>query len=294
MQILCSIRIEVNLGVAMASGITKSQLAAEMAQKSGTSIKSMLTALDTLATIAYRETQNGFVIPGICKLSAAKRKPRKFRHPITGQLFQIGERLAVTVTPVKKCKMQAVPQQDDIISPVEEELPAPSATASSAPPQTPATPAPSQNANPPAPSAEPASIVLECEHCGNTVAAPAEYEGMLGQCPFCNGEITITETKVHATNTTPTPPAAETPTDAAGGFTGFVTFFCNACEQEIEAPKSMVGAEASCPSCGSPVFVPAENEVRQKPAKDEANADTQSNKPDMSSMTIRIDLSDLA
>ena len=276
----------------MASGMTKSQLAAELAEKSGTSIKSMVTALDTLALIAYRETQNGFVIPGICKLSAATRKPRKFRHPITGQLFQIGERLAVTATPVKKCKISAVPQQDDLITPAEDPGPGEQPQTQSTFPTPAATPVPSQ---PPPSATDPASIVLECEHCGNTVAAPAEYAGMQGQCPFCGGEISIPNPQTETTEKTDLSVAAATNREMPAEFMGFVTFFCNACNQEIEAPKSMVGAEASCPSCGSPVFVPAENQERQKQPEEEVPAGAvNDNKPDLNSMTIRIDLSDLA
>ncbi len=283
----------------MSRSMTKSQLAAEMAQRAETSAKSMLIALDTLAEIAYRETQNGFVIPGICKLSTAKRKPRKFRHPITGELFQIGERLAVTVTPVKKCKMQAVPQQENLITPALEsaksnEPDAPTGISTAPAPEQPPAPATAPFQPPPAPipSADPASIVLECEHCGNTVAAPAEYAGMLGQCPFCNGEISIPTLESQAAPTLdPTHPAP--PKDTAVDFMGFVTFFCNACGQEIEAPQSMMGAEANCPSCGGPVFVPAENQecpVAETNTQEAAEGDK---KIDRNSMTIRIDLSDL-
>ena len=270
----------------MAGGMTKSQLAAELAEKSKISVKSMLIALDALAEIAYRETQNGFVIPGICKLGAAQRKPRKFRHPISGELFQIGEHLAVTATPLKKCKMRAVPQRDHLITPVKDAAPPTHAS------QQPTAPAAAPE-NDPAPQSEPASIVVECTHCGNMVAAPSEYAGMLGQCPFCNGEIAIPAVPV-APPQDDADPSEEIPQPPPTGFMGFVTFFCNACDQEIEAPRSMVGAEATCPSCGSPVFVPAEDQVRQKEPEQAQVGDTPSPKPDLRSMTIRIDLSDLA
>lgn len=282
----------------MASSMTKSQLASELAEMTGSSITAMQKTLDALAQVAYRETKNGFVIPGICKLTAVKRKPRKFRHPITGQLFLIGERMAVSATPLKKCKLQAVPQEEDLIKPLEEEPQQPSTKVDTTPIPTTTEPQQPPASAPPTPEAaqptDPASITFECPHCGNTVAAPAEYAGMLGQCPFCSGEINIpNQDSAPATPAFPTTPDSP-PKGPPAEFTGFVTFFCRACSQEVEAPKSMIGAEASCPSCGLPVFVPAEDEVRPEPTQDESGAADQAKKPDLSSMTIRIDLSDLA
>ncbi|MFU8780702.1 MAG: HU family DNA-binding protein [Kiritimatiellia bacterium] len=275
--------------------MTKSQLAAELAEKSGTSVKSVLMTLDTLAEIAYRETTNGFVIPGICKLSVAKRKPRKFRHPATGQLYQISERLSVAISPLKKCRMQALPRQENLITPMEEPIAeAPAGTLQSSLATVAQSDAPQAN-NPAGDTLVPDtnSIVLECEYCGNTVAAPAEYAGMLGQCPFCGGEITIPTGETDGTELIETDATAIQKKVDQTDFTTFVTFICNACDQEIEAPKSMVGAEAICPSCGTPVFVPAEDQTRAAPLP-QAETDDNAQKPDLCSMTIRIDLSDLA
>ena len=43
-------------------------------------------------------------------------------------------------------------------------------------------------------------------------------------------------------------------------FSKAVSFCCQKCGQEIEAPLSAVGLQAECPSCGSPVKIPAESE----------------------------------
>jgi DNA-binding protein HU-beta len=51
----------------MAKQLTKSQLASELAEKTGITKKSADDVLNELATIAYREAENSFTIPGIGK-----------------------------------------------------------------------------------------------------------------------------------------------------------------------------------------------------------------------------------
>lgn len=177
--------------------------------------------------------------------------------------------------------------QDSILTPIEESddvactpasLPTADHASAAAPPI------------PDMPPEEDGAIVFVCEHCGNTVCAPAETTGLDGECPFCSGEIVIP-------TASPEPPRQaevalpENPL-ASSGIMGFVTFVCHACNQEIEAPVNMIGIQAACPSCGSSVYVPAEDEI---PAPDAAPAVSPDDtpKPDLRSMTIRMDLSDI-
>ena len=70
----------------------------------------------------------------------------------------------------------------------------------------------------------------------------------------------------------------------------FVTFFCNECGQEIEAPKEMVGLQADCPACGSRLQVPKEGSTFDEGGSDVVEAEDK--KLDDPSMTVRMDLSD--
>ncbi len=272
----------------MAKSMTKSQVASELAEKTGQSIRTAQAMLDGLAEIAYREAVNGFVIPGICKLSVTTRKARRFRHPVSGQLFMIAARDSLAITALKKCRNSAVQVQDAILIPVDESpdgtlLPASSSAADQR--QT-AAPPPMQDA----PPEEDGGIVFVCEHCGNTVSAPVETSGLAGECPFCSGEIVIPASSPTlqrpSEDLVPAKPLAST------GIMGFVTFVCHACNQEIEAPVNMVGIQAACPSCGSSVYVPAKDEVPE-PCALAQDVQDDAPKPDLRSMTIRIDLSDI-
>ena len=62
------------------------------------------------------------------------------------------------------------------------------------------------------------------------------------------------------------PPGTAVPATASAAsptilddFSEAVSFCCQKCGQEIEAPLSAVGLQAECPSCGTPVKIPAES-----------------------------------
>jgi nucleoid DNA-binding protein len=80
--------------------LTKSNLVKEVALQVGLSRVAVGRVLEQLATIAYREAENGFVIPGLCKIKVVKRKPSRHRNPFTGKLLLIGERKAVKFVPL--------------------------------------------------------------------------------------------------------------------------------------------------------------------------------------------------
>ena len=94
--------------------MSKTQLATELAEATGTSKKVAVQFLATLSEIAYKEAKkNGeFTIPGIGKLVKAERKARLGRNPQTGETIKIKAKTVVkfrvakvakdTIAPVKK------------------------------------------------------------------------------------------------------------------------------------------------------------------------------------------------
>jgi len=69
---------------ATAKAMTKAQLAAHLATKTGLTMKDAAAVLAELATVAYKQAKNGFTIPGIGKLVLQRRKARMGRNPATG------------------------------------------------------------------------------------------------------------------------------------------------------------------------------------------------------------------
>lgn len=86
--------------------MTKSQLAAELAETTGTSKKVSTQFLDTLAGIAYREAKKvgEFTVPGLGKLVKQHRKARKGRNPATGQEIKIPAKTVVKFRIAKAAK----------------------------------------------------------------------------------------------------------------------------------------------------------------------------------------------
>ncbi|MDD4870855.1 MAG: hypothetical protein PHR77_09870, partial [Kiritimatiellae bacterium] len=131
--------------------------------------------------------------------------------------------------------------------------------------------------------------------CGTMLAAPPASAGSMCTCPFCSIRNLIPSRKKDSESAASakagTGKKPEIPSKTAG--TDFIIFVCQTCGQEIEAPIDMMGMDASCPTCASSLHVPASftaeasNEPVAKPAIQQAPS------ANMSSMTIRIDLSDL-
>ncbi|MBM3822998.1 MAG: HU family DNA-binding protein [Verrucomicrobia bacterium] len=61
----------------MAKQLTKSQIAATIADKAEISKKQASTVLQTLSELAYKNAKNSFVIPGIGKVVLANRPARE-------------------------------------------------------------------------------------------------------------------------------------------------------------------------------------------------------------------------
>ncbi|HXG95273.1 MAG TPA: HU family DNA-binding protein [Blastocatellia bacterium] len=92
----------------MATGkkMTKTQLATELAEATGTNKKTANQFLQSLTDIAYREAKkNGeFTIPGIGKLVKKQTKARTGRNPKTGEEMQIPAKTVMRFRVAKAAK----------------------------------------------------------------------------------------------------------------------------------------------------------------------------------------------
>jgi DNA-binding protein HU-beta len=86
--------------------MSKSQLLAYLAEKSGHTKKDVQTLLDLLAETAYAEAKkNGeFTLPGTGKLVKKHRAARKGRNPATGQEIDIPAKTVVKFRVAKAAK----------------------------------------------------------------------------------------------------------------------------------------------------------------------------------------------
>lgn len=73
----------------MAKMMTKSQVTAHLADKTGLTKKQVNEFFDQLVNLACKEAKNGFVLPGFGKLVVANRKARIGRNPQTGEPIKI-------------------------------------------------------------------------------------------------------------------------------------------------------------------------------------------------------------
>ena len=92
----------------MAKGkkMSKTQLAAELAEATGTTKKTGAQFIQSLSEIAYREAKkNGeFTIPGIGKLVKQNRKARMGRNPATGEPIKIAAKTVIKFRVAKAAK----------------------------------------------------------------------------------------------------------------------------------------------------------------------------------------------
>jgi DNA-binding protein HU-beta len=91
--------------------MTKSQLAAHLAEKFAMSKKAANEVLDEIALVAVTQTKKAgaFTLPGIGKLVKAKRNARKGRNPATGAEIKIPAKTVVKFRVAKACKESIVP-----------------------------------------------------------------------------------------------------------------------------------------------------------------------------------------
>lgn len=86
--------------------MSKTQLATELAEATGTNKKTATQFLESLSSIAYREAKkNGeFTVPGLGKLVKSHRAARTGRNPQTGEPIQIKARTALKFRVAKAAK----------------------------------------------------------------------------------------------------------------------------------------------------------------------------------------------
>ena len=72
-----------------AKPMSKSEVAARLAEEAQLSKKQVAQLLAAQADLAYKQAKNSFVIPGIGKLVLVNRKARTGRNPQTGEAIQI-------------------------------------------------------------------------------------------------------------------------------------------------------------------------------------------------------------
>jgi DNA-binding protein HU-beta len=84
--------------------MTKSQIQAELAERTGLSKKDIKAVLEEQAKLAYQEARNGFAVQGIGKLVLVDRKARMGRNPATGEQIEIPAKTAVKFRIAKLCK----------------------------------------------------------------------------------------------------------------------------------------------------------------------------------------------
>jgi DNA-binding protein HU-beta len=88
----------------MAKALTKSQIADNIAKKTGVTKKTAGDMLNQLAQLSYKEAKNSFTIPGVGKLVLVNRKARMGRNPQTGQAIKIPAKKVVKFRVAKACK----------------------------------------------------------------------------------------------------------------------------------------------------------------------------------------------
>jgi DNA-binding protein HU-beta len=88
----------------MAKALSKSQLAAAIADKNGITKKQAVQILDNIAELAYKNAKNTFTLPGLGKLVLVNRKARIGRNPATGEQINIPAKRVVKFRVAKAAK----------------------------------------------------------------------------------------------------------------------------------------------------------------------------------------------
>ena len=88
----------------MANALSKSQLAAAIAEKAEISKKQAVEILENIAALAYKHAKDTFTLPGIGKLVLKNRAARMGRNPKTGEAIQIKAKRVVKFRVAKAAK----------------------------------------------------------------------------------------------------------------------------------------------------------------------------------------------
>ncbi len=84
--------------------MTKSQIAAELAEKTGITKKQSAAYLEALANLAYHQAKHSFTLPGLGKLVLQERAARMGRNPATGEPISIPAKKVVKFRVAKAAK----------------------------------------------------------------------------------------------------------------------------------------------------------------------------------------------
>ena len=88
----------------MAKALTKSQIAATLAENVGITKKQAVAVLEEVATLAYKNAKNTFTFPGVGKLVLVNRKARIGRNPATSAEIKIPAKKVVKFRVAKAAK----------------------------------------------------------------------------------------------------------------------------------------------------------------------------------------------
>lgn len=88
----------------MAKALTKSQIAASVAETVGLTKKQATETIEALVTLAYKNAKNTFTLPGLGKLVLVNRKARMGRNPATGETIKIAAKRVVKFRVAKAAK----------------------------------------------------------------------------------------------------------------------------------------------------------------------------------------------
>ncbi|HET7224265.1 MAG TPA: HU family DNA-binding protein [Candidatus Eisenbacteria bacterium] len=91
-----------------AKQMTKSQVAAYIAEKFDLTKRQGTEILEELAKLAAKEAKRGFVFPGVGKLVVVKRKARMGRNPQTGEPIKIPAKTVLKFRIAKAMKEMAL------------------------------------------------------------------------------------------------------------------------------------------------------------------------------------------
>jgi DNA-binding protein HU-beta len=88
----------------MAKALSKSQIAASVAETVGLTKKQAVQTIEALVALAYKNAKNTFTIPGLGKLVLVNRKARMGRNPATGEQIKIPAKRVVKFRVAKAAK----------------------------------------------------------------------------------------------------------------------------------------------------------------------------------------------
>jgi DNA-binding protein HU-beta len=88
----------------MAKPLTKSQIAASIAETVGITKKQAVLTVQALVDLAYKNAKNTFTLPGLGKLVLVNRKARMGRNPATGEAIKIAAKRVVKFRVAKAAK----------------------------------------------------------------------------------------------------------------------------------------------------------------------------------------------